>query len=436
MLKLLQTTAVVIVALACMAPSMAVNAVHQFTHTPGPLAWPLAGAAVLSVLLAGSSPFAMETALSQRRFGVFLAALAAFVVCASYNLASAVGAASTARSDITGARTADNARATLLTGQLAQAEKSRAALAAASGEQTPGMIDGALSALRNDARWSRSKGCADATRDDSRAFCAEYAQKQATRDAAAKVAELDRDMTAIKARLLTATGATAGQPADPQADNIANALELVGGAASAGKIGMGLNLWFALTIEVLGSLGPIVFAVVFASVAGSSREPRPTLEPAPVVASTPPVEPADAVPTREATAEIEPQETGEGPEVEFTGLRLAFDRDAPKPPAPKPGTVAAWLADATTDTPGFELRGSDALRAYVRYAGDASETSSASQFRKLISKALGRQRRAQIVSKNSGFVLRNIALKSANVGGDVGGNVGDDVARKMDPTLA
>lgn len=130
----LKTAAIAATALACMAPSMAINAVHQFTHTPGPLAWPLAGAAVLSVLLAGSSPFAMETAFSQRRFGVFLAALAAFVVCASYNLVSAVGAASTARSDISGARAADNTRAALLASQLATAEKSRAKLTETAGE--------------------------------------------------------------------------------------------------------------------------------------------------------------------------------------------------------------------------------------------------------------------------------------------------------------
>jgi hypothetical protein len=257
-----QTTAVAIVALACMAPSMAVNAVHQLNHTPGPMAWPLAGAAILSVLLAGSSPFAMGAALSQRRFGVFLAALAAFVVCASYNLASAVGAASTARSETIGARTADNSRLSLLMGQLSQAVASRSALAAASGEQTPGMVDAELTAMRNDARWARSKGCADATLPDSRTFCAEYAQLAGKRDAAVKVAELDRDMASLKAQLLTATSADAGQPADPQADNIARAVSVLW-SADAGQIGTGLNLWFALTIEVLGSFGPSVFAILF-----------------------------------------------------------------------------------------------------------------------------------------------------------------------------
>jgi hypothetical protein len=350
-------------------------------------------------------------------------------VCASYNLASAIGAASTTRSETTGARTADNTRAALLTGQLAQAEKSRVALATASGEQTPGMLDGALSALRNDARWTRSKGCADATLPDSRTFCAEYAQKLTTRDAAAKVAELDRDMTAIKAQLLTATGTTAGQPADPQADNIANALTLVGADASAGKIGMGLNLWFALTIEVLGSFGPVVFASVF-----RMSHDAPRLSPA---AEKQP----EAIPqiADDGPAEVAPEKDEES-EIEFTGLRLAFDRDAPQPPARKPGSVAAWLASSTETCVGNELRGGDAFRAYRRNVGDAAETTSASQFRKLLSKALGRQRRAQIITRNSGFVIRDIALKAVNVSVDVDANVDanvdGDVGKKTDPTLA
>ena len=428
MRTVVKNSLVVLMAMACMAPSMAVNAVHQFTHTPGPLAWPLAGAAILSVLLAGCAPFAMRRAKQERDVGLRLIAWVAFIVCASYNLASAVGAASTARSDVAGARTADNARAALLTGQLAQAEKSRAALASASGEQTPGMLDNALSALRNDARWTRSKGCADATLPDSRTFCIEHAQKLAARDAAAKVAELDRDITAIKAQLLAATGAMAGQPADPQADNIANALSLVGAVASVGKIGMSLNLWFALTIEVLGSLGPVVFASVF-------RQRQALVLPQPATPVKPDSIPAVGHAVEPFEASKEDERPNGGPDQAFARLRIVSSGDPIKLAAPEPGSVSAWLASATIDAPGSELRGSDAFRAYRRNVGGAAETTSASQFRKLVSKALGRQRRAQIITRNSGFVIRDIALKSANVGGDVGGDVDADVGEKADPTL-
>jgi hypothetical protein len=54
-------------ALACMVLSMAVNSAYQFTHTPVPLAWPLAGAAVLFVLLAGCAPFTMRRAKGSLR---------------------------------------------------------------------------------------------------------------------------------------------------------------------------------------------------------------------------------------------------------------------------------------------------------------------------------------------------------------------------------
>jgi len=267
-----------VTSLAFMTPSMAINALHQL-NTPGPLvpAYASASASVMSVLLAAGAPFVIKRKTDA---SIRLAAVAAFIVCAGYNLQTAIGAASLSRSSGVGTREAEAARAKLLAGQVAQAETSRAALARAVGEDTTAMIEATLKAMRQDAKWSRSKnasgeGCEDATKEDTRAFCAEYAKKLATKNAAMKIGELDVQLDDLKRKLITATNAATSQAADPQASNVVLVLEMIGVSAEAAKVGVGLNLWFALTIEVLAALGPVVLSVLFS---GSVSKPSTPTE--------------------------------------------------------------------------------------------------------------------------------------------------------------
>lgn len=259
-----------IAAMVFMTPSALINAVHQLGHTPGAMAYPLAVASVLSVVLAGTAPFALGVAVRDRRVGLFVTAMVAFVVCAGFNLVSAVGAASTSRSEIAGTRSADNNRSALLNGQLKSLESSRSAL---NSTQTIGMVDSSIAAMRTDARWTRSRECSDATLPDSRTFCADYARLQGQRDAAVRAERLDADIAAIKAQLLASSSTAAmGQPIDPQADTLAAAMGSLGLHMSAVSVGRGLNLTFALVIEVLGSLGPVVFASLFRGVVRPVRD--------------------------------------------------------------------------------------------------------------------------------------------------------------------
>jgi hypothetical protein len=297
MKTILINIATVVVALICMSPSALINALHQLSHTEGVLAWPLAGAGVLSVLLAGFSPFAMEQAAKQRNALVFLAALIAFTVCATYNLSSAVGAASTSRAASVGTRGADAAKMMDLNNQIAEAEKSRAELALTAGAQTVDMVDKELQVLQQDARWKRSGECAKVTLEDSRTFCADYAKKLVIRATAAKIEELDKELSSKRPQLSVVRdkGVTSEQPADLQADNIAKALAMIGLTTQAGQIGMGLNIWFALTIEVLGSLGPVVFKHVFATFNGPRQTPEPLRSARPSIVLTVPESPKDVV---------------------------------------------------------------------------------------------------------------------------------------------
>jgi hypothetical protein len=275
MLKLLRLPLLITVSAACMAPSMAINGVHQFKHAPGPLAVPLAGASVLSVLLAG----------------------------------------------------------------------------------------GTLEGMRQDRRWSRSKACADATRKDSRAFCAEYARKQAERAAAVKIEALDRAMTRLKGELLAAAGENTGQPDDPQAASVVTALSLVGLTAEPGKVGQGLNLWFAVAIEAIAALGPFALEAIFFGGAPLTPVPAAQANIAERPASAPPAEtlPSSAAqPERPAPSQDEATMMEASPRTEPLALiapqTLAAGRKLP------PGVVE--FRPRRPDTrPGGDVR--DFLRDYL-----------------------------------------------------------------------
>jgi hypothetical protein len=268
----------ILLALPFIAPSIALNAACQFSHEHEPLVlWGSVALSAGAVLVVAYLPLAIMRAPN---WGSRFMLSAGFVFLLSFNLASGIGAVSTSRSDLTGSRRADNARLSLLTGQLSQVEASRKALAATAGEKTAVMVDAELTALRQDARWSRSKGCADATLTDSRTFCAEYAQKQGARDAAAKVGELDASIATLRAQLGTAQTATAGESEDPQAEAVAMALGALWTRPDLHTVGVGASVQKAMAAEILPAIATTAIAILFSSskpVQLAPSAPRPSL---------------------------------------------------------------------------------------------------------------------------------------------------------------
>lgn len=252
-----------------MAPSVAFNAAAQLAHQQEPLVlWGSLALSTGSVALAAILPVAILKAP-----GLFARVVlgVSFVVLLAFNLANGVGAVSTAKSSLTGSRRADNSRLALLQSQLSQDEASRKALAAAAGEQTPAMADAALAALRQDAKWTRSKACADATRDDSRFFCAEYAQKQAVRDAAAKMTELDARIAALRAQIGAAQTASAGESEDPQADAVATTVGMIWARPALHAISVLISVQSAVVAEILPAVASLAFAMTFQKNAAPSE---------------------------------------------------------------------------------------------------------------------------------------------------------------------
>jgi hypothetical protein len=182
----------------------------------------------------------LRHALRRREPSLVIIALLAFIICGGFNLANALGSAADQRAEKTGSRAGTAEKVRLLKETLAQLEAKRAPLVAAQGP------------------LSR------------------------------KVDALDKDAAAARAELGSLAGAGAGEGAiDPQAANIASVLAVAGIDLPATAIATGLNVWFALGLEVLASLGPIVFATLLDGAAGqparpatADGQPEPRQEPA------------------------------------------------------------------------------------------------------------------------------------------------------------
>lgn len=210
----------VLVSILCMGPSIAINCTHALPSIPN------AAASAGFVLLAGCSPFVLRHAMRRREPSLVIIALLAFIICGGFNLANALGSAADQRAEKTGSRAGTAEKVRLLKEALAQLEAKRAPLVAAQGP------------------LSR------------------------------KVDALDKDAAAARAELGSLAGAGAGEgAADPQAANIASVLAVAGVDVPVTAIATGLNVWFALGLEVLASLGPIVFATLLDGAAGQPVRP-------------------------------------------------------------------------------------------------------------------------------------------------------------------
>ncbi len=256
----LKIWAVTILGVACMLPSIGINAIYQFAHA-GDLAVALAWAATLSVVLAAISPITfMRSVRCVSATGVLIS-IFLFAVCSIFNVSNAIGIAAGNRAEsITGRETAR----TIVEGlqwQLGTTIQSRDSLAKEAGGKTAVMVRADLASLQQRVEWASSKQCTDATIPISRAFCADYKTKEGLLDAAARVEDLDRLISEISAKLANAH-AVIGQSADPQASTINSALAFFGVKVKDGDVGTGLSLWFALAIEAIGSLGLIAFRML------------------------------------------------------------------------------------------------------------------------------------------------------------------------------
>ncbi len=98
-----------------------------------------------------------------------------------------------------------------------------------------------------------------------------------------------------------------------------------------------------------------------------------------------------------AGKKVEPEASKES-NIDRVGADAGLDGTAAR-------SIRAWL-DASTDA-GGQVRGSDALKSYRRWAGKGTEAGDAMHFRAHLAAILGTDR---VISRTSGYVVRGIQL--------------------------
>jgi hypothetical protein len=260
----LKSFAVLVVGGACVVPSALINGAYQLSK-PGPLMYPLTAASVFFAVFAAISLVSVHKALRQSDIFGFVAALFLFVICSVINIANAVNIASNDRATTVGGREVANENATRWQTRLEKSEKEKSGLSAKVGSRTTGMIDADIRALEQNILWDQTKKCTDATLAASRSYCSDHERLIGDLAAAGKIASLESEISELNTKL-DSTKAASNQAADPQAHSLTFALGLLGITVEDGRVGVVLNLWFALGIEGLAALGATVFRGLLAAV--------------------------------------------------------------------------------------------------------------------------------------------------------------------------
>ena len=239
--------------LACLAPSISANVSQRITAS-GPMAVPMVGLSVMSVIMAASVPYFAKIEPSRAKR---MTAYGVFALCVSFNLATALGVTGATRAGSVDSRSTAAEKHDTLKNQVSSVEDALVILAKAAGNDVAATLKATLATMKSDPLWARSKQCTIPTMDDSRAFCDRHnnmAARAANADSRdAKQAELSR----LREELKNSTGGNVG-PADPQATGVQWLLSLIGVTSKAAGVGVALDILAAFVIEALSSFGPYI----------------------------------------------------------------------------------------------------------------------------------------------------------------------------------
>lgn len=310
--QIIRTAFIALASLAFMAPSMYANLVHQLAHASPDMAASNAGVSVLTVALAGIAAICARRKAADRSWFLAGVCVVAFICCTSYNITCAIGVSSATRAERAEAITKASGAVASLQRQLDEKLGDRAPLKAKAEGKTAAVLEYDLAEMRANARWTSTKGCTIPTEPESRQLCADYAAKNGAREAAVKAEALDTEIAALRARLDAANAspnAAPGRPADSQVADVAAILEATGYAVASDKVATSLNLQYALILEVLASLGPLILFETFGARETPSApriEPRneARIEPLPTVS----IEPSETASEPLSETAIEPNE--------------------------------------------------------------------------------------------------------------------------------
>jgi len=384
-----------------MMPAAAINAIYQYDRG-GPFAIPLAAVAITSIIMAGVTPITfMRSLRNLNAFGVIISAIV-FMVSIGFNLSNATGIAAFERDKTVTTRSTASDSMDRLRWQLSTYTNSRTDLAREADGKAAASFLAELAGQRQDASWTATKQCTDATIPTSRMFCAKYKAREAQLAAAQKVEELDVKIDAINRQIDTLHIAP-GQVADPQASAVNFALNFLGFKAKDGDVGTGLSLWFALLIEVIASLAATVFQLLLepskhASIGDDRRrenggDQRREECPPLIVTKVIPASPIRQTPVMQALPAPEPAKKPER-----------------RPPGEEVASIESWMAQCVITRRNHEIRAAECYASYTEWCTENGiQPASNNRF----GRVLGGDLKVKRVEKGGRNYYQGIAFKPA-----------------------
>ena len=163
-------------------------------------------------------PFVLYWAVKNRRVLVALLAAIALAAVVSYSLAGLAGYVDLARAAVTGTVTSKKGNASDLRAELQRKQSQLAGLGIG---EPQSVIERRLAILQQDARWSSSRQCTNATVHSSRNFCADYRKVEAELAAARAAKQLTSEIAHLRGRLGDLAAVEAVEGNDPRVDVMA-----------------------------------------------------------------------------------------------------------------------------------------------------------------------------------------------------------------------
>lgn len=235
-------------ALTFMGASAAMNWVFLSSLGKSPLESQIFGAVSVAVdVLKSLLPIFITGALLAKKRSYAAVAAVVFCLFFAFSLISAIGFAAHNRGAVTGGKEVIALRYQAAVRDVAEVEGKLKALPKS---RPQAVIVEALRALEQDKKFSTSKGCTEATAQDSRSFCDGYFTTKAELAAATEVLRLDGRLVLLKTEVARLQDVGAAEESDVQATLLSRITGLdVSGAQ------MALVIFVAVLVEIGAAFG-------------------------------------------------------------------------------------------------------------------------------------------------------------------------------------
>lgn len=160
------------------------------------------------------TPFFLWWSIKSRRALPALLSAIVLLVSVSYSIVGIAGFADLNRTTTTGDLRAKHDTTAELQASLARKQAQLAALGLI---EPPAVVEGKLLGLRQNARWTSSRACTDATVAASRKFCAAYAAVQADLEKGIAAGKLEAELAELRKQLNSHSSIATLDSADPRA---------------------------------------------------------------------------------------------------------------------------------------------------------------------------------------------------------------------------